>query len=104
MKRQTSCCTGFAAFFLAVAWLIYASTSYAACVTRKLEGRYSRTGWMDEKVCAEGEYPVSAGGGCTGNGMSMKGVSTTAGTNDQRIWLWCTQDGPALWYAMCCAR
>ena len=31
------------------------------------------------------EYAVSAGGFCTGNGMSMKGVSTTLGTTDQQV-------------------
>jgi hypothetical protein len=29
-------------------------------------------------------------------------VSTTTGTADRQVWLWCTASGQAYWYAMCC--
>jgi hypothetical protein len=102
MNTKTSFRTSFATLLAAVAGLTGTSTSYAACITRTIGGTYKGTSWVAEKVCAQGEYAVSAGGFCKGNGVSMKGVSTTAGTTDRQVWLWCSQDGPAVWYAMCC--
>ena len=72
-----------------------------ACVTRSLSATYSGTTWMAQTVCAAGEIAVSGNGFCSAAG-DMKGVSTTSGTTDRLVWLWCGQTGQAYWYAVCC--
>ena len=72
-----------------------------ACVTRSLYATYSGTSWMAQTVCAANEVAISAGGFCAASG-DMRGVSTTSGTTDRLVWLWCNQTGGAYWYAMCC--
>ena len=72
-----------------------------ACVTRTYFGAYSGTSWLAQTVCNAGEIAVSANGFCSAAG-DMKGVSTTSGTTDRLVWLWCGQAGNAYWYAMCC--
>jgi hypothetical protein len=88
----------------AAATIFHSSPAEAAlnsCVTRTISGTYSGTTWMQQTVCAVGEIAVSAGGFCSAAG-DMKGVSTTSGTSDRLVWLWCNQSGAAIWYAMCC--
>lgn len=72
-----------------------------ACVTRSLFATYSGSTWLAQTVCAANEVAVSAGGFCSAAG-DMRGVSTTSGTSDRLVWLWCNQSGGAYWYAMCC--
>ncbi len=82
------------------------STSFAhadphACVTRTYSGTYTGTTWQSQTVCSAGEFALSAGGFCSTAG-DRKGASTTTGTTDRLVWLWCNQTGPAIWYAVCC--
>lgn len=72
-----------------------------SCVTRTVSANYSGTTWMSQTVCNVGEFALSAGGFCSAAG-DRKGVSTTAGTADRQVWLWCNQSGAAIWYALCC--
>lgn len=76
------------------------------CSTRTVSATYSYSGWKPQNVCAENEVAVSAGGFCSNGGSDsgarMIGVSTTNGTVDRQVWLWCSQTTPAIWYAMCC--
>lgn len=72
-----------------------------ACVTRSVSGTYTGTTWLSQTVCAAGEIAVSANGFCSAAG-DMKGVSTTSGSADRLVWLWCNQPGAAYWYAVCC--
>lgn len=78
-----------------------AEAALSNCVTRSLNATYSGTTWLSKTVCNAGEIAVSAGGFCATAG-DMKGVSTTTGTTDRLVWLWCSQGGNAYWYAMCC--
>ncbi|MFO7181163.1 MAG: hypothetical protein DIU78_020855 [Pseudomonadota bacterium] len=71
------------------------------CVTRSVSSTYTGTTWLQKTVCNAGEIAVSAGGFCSAAG-DMKGVSTTSGTTDRLVWLWCNQPGQAYWYAVCC--
>ena len=73
----------------------------SSCVTRSLSDTYSGTTWLSRNVCNVGEVAVSAMGFCS-NAGTMKGVSTTSGTADRQVWLWCSATGQAYWYAMCC--
>jgi hypothetical protein len=72
-----------------------------ACVTRIVNTTYTGTTWMAQTVCSAGEIAVSANGFCSAAG-DLKGVSTTSGTADRLVWLWCNQTGNAYWYAVCC--
>lgn len=78
-----------------------ADAALNSCVTRSLNATYTGTTWQSKTVCNAGEIAVSAGGFCATAG-DMKGVSTTTGTTDRLVWLWCSQGGNAYWYAMCC--
>ena len=78
-----------------------ADAALNSCVTRSVNAAYSGTTWLQKTVCNAGEIAVSAGGFCATAG-DMKGVSTTTGTTDRLVWLWCSQGGNAYWYAMCC--
>ena len=80
---------------------IQAHANPHACVTRSLFATYSGSTWLAQTVCAANEVAVSAGGFCSAAG-DMRGVSTTSGTSDRLVWLWCNQSGGAYWYAMCC--
>ena len=71
------------------------------CVTRSVNSTYTGTTWLSKTVCNAGEIAVSAGGFCSAAG-DMKGVSTTSGTVDRLVWLWCNSTGQAYWYAVCC--
>lgn len=73
----------------------------SSCVTRSLSDTYTGTTWLSRNVCNVGEVAVSAMGFCS-NAGNMKGVSTTTGTADRQVWLWCSATGQAYWYAMCC--
>ena len=73
----------------------------SSCVTRSLSDTYTGTTWSSRTVCNAGEVAISAGGFCS-NAGEMKGVSTTTGTADRLVWLWCSASGQAYWYAMCC--
>lgn len=87
-----------------VAPFLTPSTAEAAlsnCVTRRVFAAYSGTTWMSQTVCNSGEIAVSAGGFCTSAGH-MIGVSTTVSTADRLVWLHCSNNGNAYWYAMCC--
>jgi hypothetical protein len=78
------------------------------CVTRTVSGNY-QTGstWMPQTVCQANEIAISAGGFCstggTPTGARMIGVSTTSGSTDGQVWLWCSQTTQAIWYGMCCS-
>lgn len=94
--------------FVAAAFVVapFAMSSNAdaalnSCVTRSLLSNYTGATWLSKTVCSAGEIAVSAGGFCSAAG-NMKGVSTTTGTTDQLVWLWCSSAGQAYWYAMCC--
>jgi hypothetical protein len=97
------------AALLAVGILVPAMASPAhavsACVTRTVFATYTKPAtkpqWVPKTVCNSGEIAVSAGGFCYSAG-SMVGASTTSGTTDRQVWLWCTSTGSAYWYAMCC--
>lgn len=93
----------FIAAVVAAAPLTMASSAHAlgGCVTRSLSSTYTGSTWLSKTICNAGEVAVSAGGFCNGAG-NMKGVSTTTGTADRLVWLWCSQTGTAYWYAMCC--
>lgn len=86
----------------------HAATSgvLSKCVTRTVSATYSYGGWQPQNVCAANEVAVSAGGFCSpgysDTGARMIGVSTTNGTVDRQVWLWCSQTTAAIWYAMCC--
>jgi hypothetical protein len=71
------------------------------CTTRTVDATFSGTTWMAQTVCHDGEFVFALGGFCKEAG-EMKGVSTTNNTVDRQVWLWCTQSGRAVWYAMCC--
>lgn len=93
-----------AVLFAAATGVVMPSAADAAlrsCVTRTVSANYSGTTWMSQNVCNVGEIAASAGGFCSAAG-DMKGVSTTSGTADRQVWLWCNQPGAAIWYAMCC--
>jgi hypothetical protein len=100
-----------AAFGLSMA--VAAQPAYAAtsgvlgkCVTRTLASAYTYNGWEPRDVCPANEVAISAGGFCSNGasdtGARLIGVSTTSGTVDRRVWLWCSQPTAAIWYAMCC--
>ncbi len=78
-----------------------AATIGISCVTRSVQSNYSGSNWMSQTVCQQNEVAISAGGFCSQAG-NMKGASTTTGTADRLVWLWCSQNGAAYWYAMCC--
>jgi hypothetical protein len=71
------------------------------CATRQTSGPITGGFWRQKTICNVGEVAMSAGGYCSGAGQ-MVGVSTTAGVLDRTSWLWCTGNGNAYWYAVCC--
>lgn len=77
------------------------------CVTRTFSGTYQNgANWMAQTVCQPNEIAISAGGFCSPGasptGAHMIGASTTSGTTDRQVWLWCSQTTQAIWYGMCC--
>ena len=93
-----------AAFVMCSAWIAAAQAQTAtlgSCVTRTVNANYAGATWMAQQVCQGNEVAVSANGFCSRAGR-MVGASTTSGTADRSVWLWCSQSGPAVWYAMCC--
>jgi len=78
-----------------------ANAALNSCITRTVFTAYSGATWLSQTVCSAGEIAVSAGGFCSASGH-MVGVSTTSGTSDRLVWLWCSSAGNAYWYAMCC--
>jgi hypothetical protein len=74
-----------------------------ACMTRTVNDNFSGSSWMFKQVCQPNEIAVSAGGFCSKAGQ-MVGASTTKDNPDGKVWLQCTQPGPAVWYGVCCQQ
>jgi hypothetical protein len=72
-----------------------------ACVTRSVSGAISAGSWQSNTTCNAGEKAISAGGTCSTAGF-MIGAATTSGSFDQTTWLWCSANGTAVWYGVCC--
>ena len=92
-----------AAVIMCSAWIATAGAqtgTLGSCVTRTVNANYAGATWMAQQVCQSNEVAVSANGFCSQAGR-MVGASTTSGTADRSVWLWCSQSGPAVWYAMC---
>jgi hypothetical protein len=74
-----------------------------SCVTRTVSTSIQGGWWRSQTVCNSDELAISAGGYCSTAG-DMVGASTTAGSLSRSAWLWCTQNGNAIWYATCCKQ
>ena len=74
-----------------------------SCVTRVVNASIVGGNWRSQTVCNSDEVAIAAGGYCSTAG-NMVGASTTSGSLNRSGWLWCSQNGNAIWYATCCKQ